>query len=97
MIDKQLYFALWAEDISQYLHTGYNARSISEIESALRDYISVDETENECYSNLSIINIIHMTGLVLDYSKSGFLYQDDCFGKTSTYRTGSIVPISFLK
>jgi hypothetical protein len=79
MAVKQLYFALWAEDIGQYLHTGYNANYLSEVESALRDYISVDEADNENYSNSSLMEIIRMTGLSLDYSKSEFLFQDEYF------------------
>lgn len=96
MIEERLYFALWAEDIGQYLRTGYNAKSLREVETALRDYISVDETEGINYSHLSLLEIIKMTGLSLDYSKYNFNFKGECSEKTLNYRKGLKVPFSFL-
>lgn len=96
MIEKRLHFALWAEDIGQYLHTGYNVKSLNEVEAALRNYISVDETEGIDYAHLSLLEIIQMTGLSLDYSKSNFNFMDECSDKTLNYRKGVKVPCSFL-
>lgn len=97
MNNRKLHFALWAEDIRQYLHTGYNATTLAEIESSLRDYVSIDESENEKYSDLNILEILQMAGLALDYSESAFHYLDDCMDRTQTYRIGNAVPNSFLQ
>lgn len=96
MIRGQLYFALWAEDIGQYLHTGYNANTLNEIEIMLRDYISVDETEEINYDHLNLFQIIQMTGLSLDYSVSEFIFLDEFSDQTLNRRIGVEVPNSFL-
>lgn len=97
MNNSKLHFALWAEDIGQYLHTGYNSKTLTEIESSLREYVSIDESENERYGDLNILNILQMTGLSLDYSESAFHYRDGYMDRTQTYRIGNTVPNSFLQ
>ncbi|MFP4096478.1 MAG: hypothetical protein ACLFUB_18495 [Cyclobacteriaceae bacterium] len=96
-MNKNIYFfALWAEDIGQYLHIGYNSQKISEVEAALREYISVDETGDEKYDKLSLVQVLLMTGLSLDYSNSVFVYHDELHEKTLNQRKGNEVPLSFL-
>jgi hypothetical protein len=96
MIKRQLHFALWAEDIGQYLHTGYNTPTIKKIDMALRSYISVDETEEEKYNQLSLLQILQMTGLTLDYSITDFTFLDDHSEQTLNCRAGIKVPVSFI-
>lgn len=97
MIEQQVYFALWAEDIGQYLHSGYNSNTLSEVEEALRNYVSVDENGDVSYDHLTLFECIQMTGLSLDYSKSDFKFLDELSDQTLNQRKGSEVPVSFLK
>lgn len=93
---SKIFFALWAEDINRYLFTGYNAQSISEIYKALQDYISVDQDESIDNDYLSLSEILKMTGLMLDVSKTPFLFLDDAEERTSMFRSGKIVHEGFL-
>lgn len=97
MDNRTLYFALWAEDINQYMHTGYNSKRLSEIEYNLRDYVSVDETGEENHENLNLYDLVVMTGLALDYSETPFEYLDEMNHETSHYRKGNLVNVSFLR
>jgi putative NIF3 family GTP cyclohydrolase 1 type 2 len=96
MIKQPLYFALWAEDISQYIHSGYNSKTLGAIEEALRSYVSVDETNDINHSHLSLFQIIKMTGLTLDFSESEFSFLDELSDRTLNQRKGIEAPFSLL-
>ena len=73
---NQIYFALWAEDINKYLSTAYNFRKISEVQQALFEYISFDQDNPENIDEAGMIQILNMTGLILEYSTKEFEYTD---------------------
>lgn len=92
-----MYFALWAEDLCCYLHTGYNSRSLNKIHKQLLDYVSVDEDLHGNICSASIHQLLQMTGLSLDASCSEFKYKDQSENQTLQFRRGNKVHYSFLK
>lgn len=75
-MENQPYFALWAEDINRYLSTAYNCTKISDVKRALLEYISVDQDNSENIYEAELIQILNMTGLILEYSIREFGYTD---------------------
>ena len=75
-MENQIYFALWAEDINRYLSTAYNFRKISDVQKAILEYISVDQDNPENIYEAELIQILNMTGLILEYSTKEFGYAN---------------------
>lgn len=97
MKNHQNFFALWAEDINQYLHTGYNSKCMSEVHAALLSYVSVDQDNPENISSANIYQLLQMTGLSLDASYSKFEYSDESENQTLQFRKGNQIHYSYLK
>lgn len=93
---ERLYFALWANDINKYLRAGYNFRTLSEMRDALLEYVSVDQDNPINIDQLDLIDLLHMTGLQLDYNKTPFPFIDEVKEITLDYRKGKKVNTSFL-
>lgn len=96
-MDREIYFALWAEDICQYLHTGYNSKNLNKIHEALLNYISVDQDNPDNINSASIYQLLQMTGLSLDVSRSQFEYKDESENQVLFFRKGNQVHYSYLK
>ncbi len=96
-MEKNLYFALWAEDINQYLHSGYNSQSLIEIRRALIDYSSVDQDNPKNIQSLDIYSLLQMTGLKLTVSESLYEYRDTLEENTLDFKYGYHVNSCYLK
>lgn len=96
-MEKEMYFALWAEDICHYLYTGYNSRSLNKVHEALLSYVSVDQDNPENISSASIHQLLQMTGLSLDVSCRQFEYKDQSENQTLQFRRDNQVHYSYLK
>ncbi len=95
-MENQTYFALWAEDINRYLSTAYNFRKISNVQKALLEYISVDHDNPENIDEAELIQILNMTGLILEYSTEEFGYTDFENEMPISNRVGFKVNSAFL-
>jgi hypothetical protein len=84
-----LYFALWAEDINQYLATGYNETNVAEVKRALIDYVSVDNDNPSMIDKAPLTGLLNMTGLQLDCSPTPFKTNNEIDEKPISIRTGS--------
>lgn len=71
-------YALWAEDINSFLHSGYNSTTLQEIQSSLKEYVKSDQEryDEECPTELD--SLLRMTGLSLHYSKIPFPDKNIC-------------------
>ena len=96
MTDNKMYFALWAEDINRYLHTGYNTNSITEVKEAVVDYISVDNDNPKNMNKTNLNSLLIMTGLSLDISDNEFIYLDKSEDETFRMRVGVKVHSCYL-
>jgi hypothetical protein len=76
-MNKQIYFALWAEDINQYLSCGFNSQSLSSIKESLLDYVSQDHDNPKNINELEISSLVGMTGLMLDFDYKPFNYRSN--------------------
>lgn len=96
MKKDKTYFALWADDINKYLSTCYNCDSLSEIKKGIIEYISVDQDNLIENNNFSILTLLKMTGLELDYNPIKFDYNDIFDDEPALLRTGEKVQECYL-
>lgn len=94
---NQIYFALWAEDINQYLNTSYNMRSLGVVRKTLLEYISIDQDNPENIENANLATILGMAGLQLDCKNKPFRYKNDITNEPLNNRHGKKVNEYFLK
>ena len=94
---KQTYFALWAEDINQYLNCGYNSQTLSSLKKSLLDYISQDHDNPKNIDEFELSSLLGMTGLSLDYDHKLFSYRNRKYERLpSNIRSGHPVNKAFL-
>lgn len=92
-----LYFALWAEDINQYLNTAYNSSKLSEVKKYLLEYVSQDSDNPKDLKELELMPLLGMTGLSLEYREKPFPYRNELLEVPSGRRIGKLVETSFLE
>jgi hypothetical protein len=95
-MSSEIYFGLWAEDIGKYLSAGYNTSSVSELRKALLTYVSVDTDNPEEVDTSSLVQLLGMTGLSLDYRSSQFPYRDEVDEEPTDLRIGKKVNKAFI-
>lgn len=96
-MNSQIYFALWAEDINQYLNTAYNSSKLSEVREELLVYISQDNDNPKYFKNSQLSKLLGMTGLSLDCKDCTFPYRNEIYELPSDKRLGNVVKRSFLE
>lgn len=96
-MNNHLYFALWAEDINQYLNTAYNSTKLNEVREYLLEYVSQDNENPKGFKKFELLHLLGMTGLSLEYCESPFPYKNELFEIPSNQRIGKLVERSFLE
>lgn len=96
-MNQKTYFALWAEDINQYLNCGFNSQTLSSLKKSLLDYVSQDHDNPKNVNDLKLSSLLGMTGLTLDFDKKPFTYRINNFEDLPTnIRAGYPVNEAFL-